>query len=112
MTECVATGADAHAQRSAQLPPAPFADIIVNPTHRCSVAYRRALAELGHPRRHDPPRHDPTPLHAPPPRCPTPRNPPMRDLQTLPKAHLHLHLELGMRPGTLAGIDAWLATPE
>jgi adenosine deaminase len=25
----------------------------------------------------------------------------VRDLRTLPKAHLHLHLELGMRPGTL-----------
>ena len=30
----------------------------------------------------------------------------MRDLQTLPKAHLHLHLELGMRPGTLADLAA------
>ena len=30
----------------------------------------------------------------------------MRDLQALPKAHLHLHLELGMRPGTLADLAA------
>ena len=30
----------------------------------------------------------------------------MRDLRTLPKAHLHLHLELGMRPGTLADLCA------
>jgi len=28
----------------------------------------------------------------------------MRDLKTLPKAHLHLHLELGMRPTTLASL--------
>ena len=30
----------------------------------------------------------------------------MRDLQALPKAHLHLHLELGMRPATLAALAA------
>jgi adenosine deaminase len=30
----------------------------------------------------------------------------MRDLRTLPKAHLHLHLEMGMRPGTLADLAA------
>lgn len=30
----------------------------------------------------------------------------MRDLSTLPKAHLHLHLELGMRPATLADLAA------
>lgn len=30
----------------------------------------------------------------------------MRDLRSLPKAHLHLHLELGMRPGTLADLAA------
>lgn len=30
----------------------------------------------------------------------------MRDLQALPKAHLHLHLELGMRPTTLADLAA------
>lgn len=30
----------------------------------------------------------------------------MRDLRTLPKGHLHLHLELGMRPSTLADLAA------
>lgn len=30
----------------------------------------------------------------------------MRDLALLPKAHLHLHLELGMRPATLADLCA------
>jgi adenosine deaminase len=30
----------------------------------------------------------------------------MRDLKAHPKAHLHLHLELGMRPGTLADLAA------
>lgn len=30
----------------------------------------------------------------------------MRDLATLPKAHLHLHLEAGMRPSTLADLAA------
>ena len=30
----------------------------------------------------------------------------MRDLVTLPKAHLHLHLEAGMRPSTLADLAA------
>ena len=30
----------------------------------------------------------------------------MRDLQSLPKAHLHLHLEAGMRPATLAELAA------
>jgi len=30
----------------------------------------------------------------------------MRDLAALPKAHLHLHLELGMRPATLAELCA------
>ncbi|MFT3854694.1 MAG: adenosine deaminase [Ilumatobacteraceae bacterium] len=35
----------------------------------------------------------------------------MRDLQTLPKAHLHLHLELGMRPGTLADLAAKAGEP-
>jgi len=30
----------------------------------------------------------------------------MRDLQSLPKGHLHLHLELGMRPTTLADLAA------
>jgi adenosine deaminase len=29
----------------------------------------------------------------------------VRDLRALPKAHLHLHLELGMRPGTLADLS-------
>ena len=29
-------------------------------------------------------------------------DPPVRDLRALPKGHLHLHLQLGMRPGTLA----------
>ena len=28
----------------------------------------------------------------------------MRDLRTLPKAHRHLHLELGMRPSTLVDL--------
>jgi adenosine deaminase len=30
----------------------------------------------------------------------------MRDLATLPKAHLHIHLEAGMRPSTLADLSA------
>src|ERR1700712_387253 len=30
----------------------------------------------------------------------------MRDLRLLPKGHLHLHLELGMRPSTLADLAA------
>jgi adenosine deaminase len=30
----------------------------------------------------------------------------MRDLSTLPKAHLHIHLELAMRPATLADLAA------
>ncbi|MCU1396319.1 MAG: adenosine deaminase [Ilumatobacteraceae bacterium] len=30
----------------------------------------------------------------------------MRDLKALPKGHLHLHLELGMRPSTLADLAA------
>ena len=30
----------------------------------------------------------------------------MRDLTTLPKAHLHLHLTGGMRPGTLIELAA------
>jgi adenosine deaminase len=30
----------------------------------------------------------------------------VRDLRTLPKGHLHLHLELGMRPGTLEELCA------
>ena len=30
----------------------------------------------------------------------------MRDLRSLPKAHLHLHLELGMRPATLSDLCA------
>ena len=38
----------------------------------------------------------------------------MHDLTTLPKAHLHLHLEGGMRPGTLADLAAehGMAVPE
>ncbi len=35
----------------------------------------------------------------------------MRDLATLPKAHLHLHLELGMRPGTLADLAVKYGRP-
>jgi len=35
----------------------------------------------------------------------------MRDLQALPKAHLHLHLELGMRPTTLADLAAKYGQP-
>ncbi|MEO5902288.1 MAG: adenosine deaminase [Ilumatobacteraceae bacterium] len=35
----------------------------------------------------------------------------MRDLSTLPKAHLHLHLELGMRPATLAELAAKYGEP-
>ena len=31
---------------------------------------------------------------------------PMRDLATLPKAHLHLHLEAGMSPQLLAELAA------
>ena len=38
----------------------------------------------------------------------------MRDLATLPKAHLHLHVEAAMRPATLAAMagDAGIAVPE
>ncbi|HVN52477.1 MAG TPA: adenosine deaminase [Acidimicrobiales bacterium] len=35
----------------------------------------------------------------------------MRDLATLPKAHLHLHLEGGMRPGTLTDLAAGYGVP-
>src|ERR1700712_3230185 len=35
----------------------------------------------------------------------------MRDLKALPKAHLHLHLELGMRPATLADLAAKYRQP-
>lgn len=35
----------------------------------------------------------------------------MRDLATLPKAHLHLHLEAGMRPSTLADLSAKYSLP-
>jgi adenosine deaminase len=34
-----------------------------------------------------------------------------RDLATLPKAHLHLHLETGMRPSTLASLAAKYGRP-
>jgi adenosine deaminase len=34
-----------------------------------------------------------------------------RDLRTLPKAHLHLHLEAGMRPSTLADLAAKYSVP-
>jgi adenosine deaminase len=35
----------------------------------------------------------------------------VRDLKDLPKAHLHLHLELGMRPTTLADLAAKYGVP-
>ncbi|CAO5183122.1 putative adenosine/adenine deaminase [Frankia sp. AiPs1] len=35
----------------------------------------------------------------------------MRDLRTLPKGHLHLHFELGMRPSTLADLAAAAGLP-
>ncbi|ABD13804.1 adenosine deaminase [Frankia sp. CcI156] len=35
----------------------------------------------------------------------------MRDLRSLPKGHLHLHFELGMRPSTLADLAAAAGVP-
>lgn len=35
----------------------------------------------------------------------------MRDLRALPKAHLHIHLEAGMRPSTLADLAAKYSMP-
>src|SRR5438105_13607167 len=39
------------------------------------------------------------------------RNSPLRDLKALPKGHLHLHLEGGMRPATLLDLAGRYGVP-